>query len=135
MRKLFLFVTAFIMLALVTHAKEPGDSLELLKEQLKRMDSIENALHYKTGRFELGSGIASINVPAGFKFLDSAEARYVIEDLWGNPPGQKALGALFPASSGATDPGSYAFIIEYDEIGYVKDKDAEKINYDDLLKK
>lgn len=28
----------------------------------------------------------------------------------------------------------YAFIVEYDAIGFVKDEDADEINYDDLLK-
>jgi uncharacterized membrane-anchored protein len=134
MKKVLAFLTALFVFCGGAFAGNPEDSLQLMKEQIRIMDSIEGTLHYKTGKIELGNGIASINVPANFKFLDAAEAKYVIEDLWGNPKGQAPLGALFPASSGATDPGSYAFIIQYEDIGYVKDKDADKINYDDLLK-
>jgi len=80
-------------------------------------------------------GIATINVPAGFKFLDSKEAKFVVEDLWGNPPSDLApLGVIFPANSGATDTGGYAFIVKFEAMGYVKDHDADKIDYDDLLK-
>ena len=82
-------------------AKSPDDSVKLMKEELRRIDSIETSLHYKTGKIDLGT--ASINVPANFKFLEAAEAKHVVEELWGNPPSDKApLGLLFPASSGAT---------------------------------
>jgi uncharacterized membrane-anchored protein len=114
-------------------AKDPADSLELFQAELKKMDSIESTLHYKTGTFQLSGGIATITVPKGFKFLDAAEAKYVIEDLWGNLKGQSPLGMVFPESSSAT-MADYAFIIEYESIGYVKDGDADDINYDDLLK-
>jgi uncharacterized membrane-anchored protein len=103
-------------------------------EAMKRMDSIESTLHYKTGKINLGDNIATMTVPSGFKFLESAEAKYVLEDLWGNIKGQAPLGLLFPENSGATDAGGYAFVVEYEDIGYVKDHDADKINYDDLLK-
>jgi uncharacterized membrane-anchored protein len=39
---------------------------------------------------------------------------------------------IIPANTGAT-VCDYAFIIEYEEIGYVKDNDAGDINYDELL--
>ncbi|MEQ1676709.1 MAG: DUF2167 domain-containing protein [Chitinophagaceae bacterium] len=135
MKKVLAVLTGLFTFCSVAMAADPEDSLQLMKEQMRIMDSIEGTLHYKTGKIELGNGVASINVPAGFKFLESAEAKYVIEDLWGNPKSAEApLGALFPASSGATDPGSYAFIIQFEDMGYVKDKDADKIKYDDLLK-
>jgi uncharacterized membrane-anchored protein len=102
---------------------------------MKRMDSIEKSLHYKTGLIVLRDGIATINVPKGFKFLEPDEAEHVIVNLWGNLKGDnRPLGLLFPEKGGATRAEGYAFIIQYEAIGYVKDKDADKINYDDLLK-
>lgn len=130
MKFIFLSVSLFITSILLAN---PPDSLDVLKEQLIKIDSIENTLHYKTGSFALAGGIASINVPEGFKFLDASEAKYVVEDLWGNLKGQSPLGMIFPESSTATMP-DYAFIIEYEPMGYVKDDDADDINYDDLLK-
>src|SRR5689334_9004563 len=134
MKRICLLFSAIILLCAVTFAKEPGDSLADIAAQIKRMDSIESTLHYKTGKISLGDNIASINVPAQFKFLGPDEAAYVVQDLWGNPKGNAPLGLLFPANSGATDPGGYAFIVKYEDIGYVKDEDADKIDYDDLLK-
>jgi len=134
MKRIFLFLSGLFFVSFSLFAKDPGDSLQLFAEQLKRMDSIESSLHYKTGKIELGSGIATINVPEGFKFLESAEAAYVVQDLWGNPKGEAPLGVLFPANSGATDAGGYAFIVQFEDLGYVKDEDADKIDYADLLK-
>lgn len=134
MTKSLLFLSALFLITTGLFAREPGDSLQALKDELKRLDSIESALNYKTGKIDLGNGIASIHVPDGFKFLESAEAAYVVQDLWGNPKGEAPLGVLFPENSGATDPGGYAFIVQFEDIGYVKDGDADKIDYDDLLK-
>jgi len=128
-----LLVTLCCLCTLLSFAKTPIDSAELFKEELRKIDSIENSLHYKTGSFTLAGGIATINVPKGYKFLDASEAKYVIEDLWGNPKGQSPLGMIFPETSSAS-LSDYAFIIEYEAMGYVKDGDADDINYDDLLK-
>jgi uncharacterized membrane-anchored protein len=134
MKRTILFFAGIFSVYAALFAKEPGDSSKMIEDELKRIDSIEKSFNYKTGKNELGSGIASINVPSNFKFLGATEAKYVIEDLWGNPKGQTPLGVLFPANSGATDAGGYAFIVKFEDIGYVKDNDADKINYDDLLK-
>lgn len=134
MKQVFLFLAGLFFACLLVQAREPGDSLAVV-EELKKLDSIESSLSYKTGRIVLGDGMATISVPGGFKFLESDDARYVIEDLWGNPKSETPpLGLLFPANSGATDPGGYAFVVQFEEMGYVKDSDADKINYDDLLK-
>ena len=130
MKVTILFLSLFITSIVFAN---PPDSLAALKEQLRKIDSIENTLHYKTGSFSLADGMATINVPKGFKFLDASEAKYVVEDLWGNLKGQSPLGMIFPESSTATMP-DYAFIIEYEPMGYVKDGDADDINYNDLLK-
>lgn len=113
-------------------ARLPDDTTRVLADFLKRLDSIETSLHYKTGPISLG-GIATIHVPEGFKFLEGPEAKYVVEDIWGNPPGEMPLGMLMPATSSAT-MGGYAYLVTYEAMGYVKDEDADKIDYDDLLK-
>ncbi|HUQ97651.1 MAG TPA: DUF2167 domain-containing protein [Chitinophagaceae bacterium] len=113
-------------------ANDPTDSSAILQAQLKKIDSVESTLHYKTGKITVGNGIATINVPQNFKFLDAAEAKYIVEVIWGNLKGQSPLGMLVPAGSAAS-VADYAFLVEYQDLGYVKDDDATKINYDDLL--
>lgn len=131
MRKI-LFLTA-LFCSLFALAKDPKDSTELLLEALAKIDSIESKLHYKTGTITLQNGLATINIAPGFKFLDAADARYVLEDVWGNLKGQTALGMILPADAKAAI-ADYAFLVEYEALGYVKDDDADEINYDELLK-
>lgn len=142
MRKTFSLFAA-ILISSIASAKKPADSTKnaipdsiqvLIEQQLKRMDSIESTLHYKTGTITLSNSKATIHVKEGFKFLEGDEAEYVLTDLWGNLKGSKPLGLLFPEHGGATKPDGYAYLLEYEDIGYVKDKDANKIDYDDLLK-
>ncbi len=124
----------FFSLSASVFAQGQEDSLQMMMDEYKKIDSIEKSLHYKTGKIELTGGNASITVPANFKFLEAAEAKYVIEDLWGNPHTHTPLGLLLPASSSATGVEGYAFVINYESLGFVKDGDAGDINYDDLLK-
>jgi uncharacterized membrane-anchored protein len=96
------------------------------------VDSIHASLHYQTGHVRLPGGISALDVPRGFRYLDSAQSRQVLTRYWGNPDGS-SLGMLFPTNSNPLDEGSWAYVIEYDPSGHVKDDDADDINYDDLL--
>ena len=106
------------------------DSTAILQAQI---DSIENSLKYQHGTIELEGGIGKITIPAGFKYLDPKQAEYVITELWGNPK-QTSLGLIVPENQGVLGANMWAFNIQYDEIGYVKDDDASDIDYDDLMK-
>jgi uncharacterized membrane-anchored protein len=57
-----------------------------------------------------------------------------LTDLWGNPENKTVLGALVPDGKGVTNTNSWMFVISYQGDGYVKDDDANDIDYDDLLK-
>jgi uncharacterized membrane-anchored protein len=132
-----LFMLAVILSAIpqiIFSNNPPEDSSKIILDMLqKRIDSVESKLHYKTGTIVLSNNMATINVPENFKFLGPDDAEYVITDVWGNPKGSKPLGMIVPADQAAV-MCNYAFVVEYDDIGYVKDHDADKINYDDLLK-
>ena len=135
MKKIFLGFIATVLCSTVLFAKGEKDSLEklLVKQQLF-MDSVDNAMKYETGNISLSNGMLKLNVPPGFKYLNAEKSNYVLTELWGNPPQTGVLGMIFPAHSGPFGDKSYAFIITYDPAGFVKDDDADKINYNDLLK-
>src|SRR5688572_18800629 len=97
-------------------------------------DSLEASFTYQYGSITLDDGIGTLNVPPGFRYLDAEQAGYVLHDLWGNPHGEGTLGMIVPDDIGITDERSWAFIITYDEMGYVKDDDAGDMDYDELLK-
>ena len=99
---------------------------------LKMLDSLEKAWKWQTGTIPLGDNLASMNVPSGWRYLPGDQAKFVLTDLWGNPPSE-TLGMLFPEKMGPLDSASVAFNITFDELGFVKDDDAADINYDELL--
>ncbi len=97
-------------------------------------DSLMNALHFSTGKIPVMEGAFSIDVPEGFRFLNKQQSQEVLEHLWGNPRNNSVLGMLFPKDRGPVDSSAWAFIVSYKDIGYVSDKDANEIDYTDLLK-
>jgi uncharacterized membrane-anchored protein len=99
-----------------------------------KIDSIEKSFHYEYGTINLKNGVGKINVPNGFKYLNAEQAEKVLVDLWGNPKSENlTLGLILPEKQGVLGQNGYVFNIQYDEIGYVKDDDADDIDYDDLL--
>ncbi|MFT3704149.1 MAG: DUF2167 domain-containing protein [Agriterribacter sp.] len=132
-----ILASLFLALLCLTVKANGDDSTKVadakVAEALKQIAEIEKKLTYKTGAITLDSGLATINIPEGYKFLGPADAKYIVEDVWGNLKGQAPLGMIIPADQMASI-ADYAFIVEYEEMGYVKDGDADDINYDDLLK-
>ncbi|WP_078212879.1 DUF2167 domain-containing protein [Flavobacterium sp. LM5] len=100
----------------------------------QKIDSIEQTFTYERGSITLKNGIGTITVPKGFKYLNAEQAERVLVDLWGNPKTENiTLGLLLPENQGVLSQKGYVFNIQYDEIGYVEDKDADDIDYDELL--
>ena len=97
------------------------------------MAATASSLKWQTGTITLRDGLATIALPEGYRYLNSADAEKVLHDIWGNPPGANSLGMIFPPHTGPLDHNSWAVVVDYEQNGYVKDGDADKINYTDLL--
>ena len=95
-------------------------------------EALVSSLKFQQGQIDLQKGLATLNVPKGFRYLNGADANKIIVNLWGNPPGEEPLGLLMPDVS-PLSRDAWAVIITYNEDGYVKDDDAAKINYDTML--
>jgi uncharacterized membrane-anchored protein len=117
----------------VTADPATEEQVEITDEDIKfYTDSINASLTFQTGKIVLGNGVV-LNVPKGFRYLDEKQSHRVLEEIWGNPKGE-TMGMLFPEDRGPVDENTWAFDIMFEDLGYVKDEDADKINYDDLLK-
>lgn len=128
MKKLITKTTLFITLCLI------GFSTYAQDFTVTQIDSIEKSFHYEHGTIMLANGIGSINVPNGFKYLNPIQAEKVLVDLWGNPKSDNlTMGLILPEKQSIMGDNGYVFNIQYDEIGYVKDDDADEIDYDELL--
>ena len=94
------------------------------------------SLKYQQGEIDLRGGLAKLTVPTNFNYLGPDDTETVLVKLWGNPPDeQKPLGLLIPAGMTPLNSNAWVVTIEYSEEGFVKDDDANKINYDELLQK
>lgn len=99
-----------------------------------KIDSIEKTFRYEHGTINLKNGVGKIIIPNGFKYLNPVQAERVLVEIWGNPKSENiTLGLILPEKQGVLAQNGYVFNIQYDEIGYVKDDDADDIDYDDLL--
>jgi uncharacterized membrane-anchored protein len=97
-------------------------------------DSATAGFTFQHGTVSLENGVATLTLPEGFKFLDKTQSERVIVELWGNPDANGVMGMIFPEADDVLADSSYAFVVQYDEIGFVKDDDADDIDYDDMLK-
>jgi uncharacterized membrane-anchored protein len=125
-----MLLSGLLCLALLSAKAQQADSAALVNAFV---DSIEATLNFQTGTVTLKDGLATIKIPAGFKFLDAKQAQFVLSDLWNNPPDDTSLGLLVPGTTKIMGPGVWAFDIVFDEMGYVEDDDADDIDYDELL--
>jgi len=94
----------------------------------------EAGLKFQTGKIALPGGIATLDLPASFRYLPPADAETVLTKGWGNPPGHKTLGMIVPAGVNVVSAASWGVVITYDEDGHVADDEADSIKYDELLK-
>ena len=127
LRHFFMFFCCFISSA-VFAGTENDDII------LSYADSVEASLHYQYGEIDIKDGLAKLTVPPGYKFLDAAQSKTILHDVWGNPVDESTLGMLFPENiSPLSDNFTYAVEVSYSEDGYIKDDDAKDLDYDELL--
>jgi uncharacterized membrane-anchored protein len=73
------------------------------------------------------SDVAQLAVPAGYMFLDGKTTRAMMEAA-GEPSSGNEVGFLRPTN------GEWAVYFEYDDVGYVKDDEKDKLDAAKLLK-
>lgn len=90
-------------------------------------------LKYETGRVTVRGdvqpgGIATIDLPPGWRYLQAIGARTVVEQVWGNRPNPATLGLLLPPTPWG------GLIVSYDARGYVADDDIDQLDPRGMLK-
>jgi uncharacterized membrane-anchored protein len=94
------------------------------------------SLKFESGTITLGNSLASLALTPNFQYLDPADTKRFLVEVWRNPPdaAEGTLGAIVPAKVDLTGSAGWAIIISYDDSGHVSDDDAAGIDYDQLLK-
>jgi uncharacterized membrane-anchored protein len=93
----------------------------------------ESSLQYQSGTVSVHDGLATLNLGTEFKYLDPKQTARVLE-AWGNAADDSTLGMIVPASGRVLDPSAWAVVVQFEENGYVDDKDAAKLDYEDVLR-
>jgi len=102
--------------------------------ELAARTKFASSLHYQTGTISLHDGLAKLALPAGYRYLGPADSETLLTKVWGNPNGSGTLGMIMPGDFDPLAGESWAVVVTFTEDGYVKDDEAAKINYGDLLK-
>jgi len=93
-----------------------------------------DSLQYQNGAVAVTEAKAHLDLKPGFRYLAKSDARKVLEDYWGNPPDDNVLGMIVPEKDPLGTEHSWAVVVTYSDEGYVSDEDANKIDYNELLK-
>lgn len=91
------------------------------------------SMTFQQGRVALPGGIANLDVPEAFQYIGAVDSKRFLEQGWGNPDGSGQIGMLLPVGVDPFGESAWAVVIRYQEDGYVSDKDAEKIDYAEML--
>jgi uncharacterized membrane-anchored protein len=125
-------VALLVAFALASLRAEDPPSVE---SRLAAAQKLAEGLDYQDGEIALRDGLAKIKLPPEFRYLDGKDAQIVLSKIWSNPDsGNRTLGMIVPKDTNLLSPEAWVVVVTYEEEGYVKDDDAAKINYDDLLK-
>jgi uncharacterized membrane-anchored protein len=106
----------------------PEDYAQLNEEDRALVDQLD----LYQGKVKTADGMAELDVPDDYYFLDATDARLVLEKFWGNPPDETVTGMIFPRSGWAWT-GAWGAPISYDPMGYVSDEDAGSYDFDAML--
>ena len=115
-----------------TSVTAENDSLssELLN-YIKKLTS--DTIIGQTGNIHLPQGNATLQVPKGFVFIDAKQTAHLLVDYWKNEEDEDILGAFISDSVKIFYNVDIAYLVSFNKDGYIKDDDAEDIDYDDLL--
>lgn len=139
-RPLLLLVALFALNSLRADNPPPApapkpDAAAALAAAQQAAKKIADSLHYQKGTVVIQEGLAKVAMPEYYRYLNAADSETLLTQLWGNPKGTGTIGMIVPAEFDPLIGDSWAVILSFAEDGYVKDDDAAKINYTDMLKK
>ncbi|HPZ87582.1 MAG TPA: DUF2167 domain-containing protein [Flavihumibacter sp.] len=135
-----LLITGLAVLCMYSAAANPEHSSpteeenSLIASLNKQLDSIDKKLIFKKGHVSLADGHIELTVPEGFLFIDAEQARFILEEGWGNMPDMDVAGMLVRKGFRATNlENDHSFVISYGAFGHVDDNKNTELDHDALL--
>ena len=129
LRKTLLTLLSALALASAAHAEDAQTDAQAKAQA----EALVGSLHFRSGDIALNEAKATFHLGQGYRYLDQADARRVVEDLWGNPSDDSVLGLIVPAGESLIADDGWAVVVTYSDDGHVDDDDAKDTDYDELL--
>lgn len=126
--KLKWMLLGLLAVAMGAHAQ---DAPEQAQEEAER--AIVASFQWRDGQVAVDEAKVRLDLNENFRYLGAADARKVLENLWGNPPDDSVLGMVVPKGRGVLDDTGWAVVVTYSDDGYVSDEEAAKIDYAKML--
>ncbi|MEZ5961739.1 MAG: DUF2167 domain-containing protein [Hyphomonadaceae bacterium] len=82
----------------------------------------------RTGIVPLGDSGLTLNVPAGYRFYNAAEARAYVQRANQQLPSGEIFGLLARNGEDIRAPGTWATVVSYEPIGYVQPETASGLS-------
>jgi uncharacterized membrane-anchored protein len=126
----FIIATAIFAPARAEERQPTPEQINAIKRVMKTIGE----LSYQSGQISLVGGKATITLTDDFRFLDSANARKVLVEIWNNPPEAGGVtGMIVPKDINFLQGSGWAAIVQWKEEGYVKDDDFAKTDFNKML--
>lgn len=132
--RLFLYILVFCFASSMQAQEADGQPETQPAEEEIDLSILTDSIRGEKGNIALPDYHSGIQVPDGYQYLDKAQAGHLLTDYWNNPEDEDVLGVLVPDTARIFYDVSIAYLVFYINSGYVSDKDAADIDYDDLLK-
>lgn len=99
-----------------------------------RHANLLKSLSPQTGDIAIPAAKATLKLGKDYYFLGAGDAKRVLTEGWGNPPGsvENVLGMVFPSGKTFADD-VWGAVLTYEASGYIDDADAKTIDYGELL--
>ena len=121
--------TALILSARAEKQPTPQE-MQAMQKALKAIGELQ----YQSGEISLAGGKVKVALPPDFQYLDAANARKVMVDIYGNPPQVTGGdGMIVPKGMNFLGGGGWLAELKWKDEGYVKDDDFAKIDFNEML--
>jgi uncharacterized membrane-anchored protein len=135
-KKLIFLVLSLSMLSPIWSQEETEVDSATINEWMAyytELNEFQNNIDFKSGFIQLSDRV-QLSVPIGYKYINKSDSHKILFELWNNPERDDILGMLVLDSFHLANPDDWAFVVSEELEGYVKDGDAEDIDYDDMMK-
>lgn len=96
----------------------------------------QDSIKGQTGTIYFADAHCNLSVPEGMIFMNKEDTKKLLVNYWGNPSEStnEVFGSFVKKDCGIFNNVETAYIISYNNAGYVSDEDAESINFDSLMR-